>query len=44
MNEEYDLKTLATGVGVALAIVFTVIIVINLPEIIHIIGTEGLLN
>ena len=45
MNEQdYNLHTLAWGVGIALAIVFVGILIVNLPEIINIIATEGLLS
>lgn len=43
-DQDYNLPTLAWGVGIALAIVFTVIVIVNLPEMINIIATEGLLS
>lgn len=43
-SNEYTPEVLVKGILIALAIVFTVIIVINLPEIVHIISTEGLLS
>lgn len=43
-NEDYNLSTLAWGVGIALVIVFTVIIIVNLPEMFQIVSEEGLLS
>lgn len=43
-NEDYNVPTLLTGVGVAIAIVAVAIIILNAPEILEIIKTEGLLN
>lgn len=43
-DQDYNLSTLAWGVGIALAIVFAVIVIVNLPEMINIVATEGLLS
>lgn len=43
-DQEYNLPTLAWGVGIALAIVFAVVVIVNLPEMIQIISKEGLLS
>ena len=43
-SNEYTQETLVTGVLIAVGIVLVGIVIMNLPEILHIIATEGLLS
>lgn len=43
-SNEYTQETLVIGVLIAVGIVLVGIVVMNLPEILHIIATEGLLS
>jgi hypothetical protein len=44
MNEEYNTRTLAVGIIIAVAIVTVTVLALNFGEIVRIVSTEGLIN